>query len=206
MMETVKFLQRPLRYLIILGLLIIVLLPQQRAYACDCVPEPPAAAFQKATAVFSGKITEVISESNKVVFNREYPFIHRYLSIAAMTKIKFETIEIWKGLPYQNIIINTPVAFDCNLAGLSIGAEILVYAYGEQERLLSTICTRTRPLANASEDLAILGTGDVPTIAGANESSSFGWVVGSCTAILFVIIASFLLLKRRRHRSNPPIT
>ena len=203
MMETVKFLQRPLRYLIILGLLLSFLLPQQRAYACSCVPPgPPEMALQEATAVFSGKVTDR-QIGQRLHFAFRYPFIHLY---QAGAKFTFAVSEIWKGAPYETIIINTGTGGgDCGL-GLRTGEEYLIYAYGEQNALGSNICTRTRPLANASEDIAILGTGDPPTIAGANESSSFGWLIGSCTAVLFVIIASFLLLKRRRHRSNPPIT
>ena len=198
------------RLIIILSLLLPFLLLNQRAYACSCVPPgPPEMALQEATAVFSGKVTDmrIGIPDMRLEFVPAWPFIHRTSAFATGAKITFAVMEIWKGELYQTIVINTsPSGASCGLEGVSVGAEWLVYAYGEQQFLSSHLCTRTRPLANASEDLAILGTGDVPTIAGANESSSFGWVVGSCTAVLFVIIASFLLLKRRRHRSNPPIT
>ena len=86
------------------------------------------------------------------------------------TKITLETIDVWKGEPYETMIVNTGRGGgDCGITAMGTGSEWLVYAYGEQEFLRSNICERTRPLAGASEDLTVLGVGNAPILSGANE-------------------------------------
>ena len=200
MLRTVRLGQRPLRYLIILSLSLPFLLPSQRAYACLCgQPASPEVALEKATAVFSGKVTKSDSDigleeiASLISSNTFSP-----------ARITFEINNIWKGEPYQTAIINTGMGGgDCGLDRLTVGSEWLVYAYGEQDFLHSNIYMRTRPLADASEDLAILGTGNVPTIAGMNEpepTAVLGWVLGSCTAVMGFLstIIGYRVFKRRR--------
>ena len=170
-----------------------------KVYACQCpLPEPPEEALKKATAVFSGKVTDRIIGQH-LEFTFSYPFIHRMYEFEA--KFAFTVSEIWKGDPYETMIVNTiSSGAMCGLE-LGVGEEAIVYAYGETDYLSSDFCTRTRPLADASEDLAILGKGTPPTIAGANEPdppNMLGWTVGSCTAVFLLAVTVLLLLKRRR--------
>jgi hypothetical protein len=192
------------RWLIVFSLFWLLPISTEQAYACSCAPpDPPDVSLGRATAVFSGKVTDIATPSSfpRVAFNSYYPFVHLYSDIGT-TKITFTVTEVWRGEPYEMIIINTSSSgASCGLEGVSVGAEWMVYAYGEQELLSSGLCTRTRPLANASEDLTILGTGNAPTLPGANEpepASLLGWAVGSCTAVLALTTATFLLVKRRR--------
>jgi hypothetical protein len=87
---------------------------------------------------------------------------------------------------------------------MRVGSEWLVYANGDQDFLRTGICTLTKPLADASNDLAVLGAGDVPTLAGANEPlppSNSGWLLGLCTAVVALLLGAFLIF-RRRHQPD----
>ena len=200
-----KYAPQVIHVLVILGLLGSLFVEIERVYACSCAqPDRPEVSLEGATAVFSGKVTAVARRlsGQRLGFSPDYPFIYRYHDFDSGTKITFETTEIWKGEPYQNIIINTGMGDgDCGLmGGLTAGSEWLVYAYGEQEFLRSNICTRTRPLADAVGDLSVLGAGDTPTISGVNEARPtvvLGWVVGSCMTVIALLAATFLLIKRR---------
>ena len=71
------FYYQVVRWVLICGLLLPFLLPNQRVYACQCpLPELPQVALQKATAVFSGKVTDVMI-SQHLGFSSRYPLIHR---------------------------------------------------------------------------------------------------------------------------------
>jgi hypothetical protein len=112
-----------------------------------------------------------------------------------------QTINVWKGDPYETIVVNTGRGGgDCDITDMRVGSEWLVYANGDQDFLRTGICTLTKPLADASNDLAVLGAGDVPTLAGANESlphSNSGWLLGLCTAVVAFLVAAFLIFRRR---------
>jgi hypothetical protein len=119
-------LQRPLRYLIILCLLLPFFISTEQAYACSCAPpDPPDVSLGRATAVFSGKVTDIATPSSfpRVAFNSYYPFVHLYSDIGT-TKITFTVTEVWRGEPYEMIIINTSSSgASCGLEGVSVGAE-----------------------------------------------------------------------------------
>jgi len=201
-----KYAPQVIHVLVILGLLGSLFVEIERVYACSCAqPDRPEVSLERATAVFSGRVTAVARglPGQRLGFRSDYPFIYRYHDFDSGTKITFETAVIWKGEPYQNIIINTGMGGgDCGLmGGLTAGSEWLVYAYGEQEFLRSNICTRTRPLADVVGDLSVLGAGDTPTIPGVNEPEPtvvLGWAVGSCMIGIALLVATFILIKRRR--------
>jgi hypothetical protein len=52
---------------------------------------------------------------------------------------------------------------DCGYR-FEVGARYLVFAYGDDAKLETNICQRTKELAQAAEDLKLLGKGKSPTI------------------------------------------
>ena len=184
--------ERPLRYFLILALLMPFLWPNQRVYACMCVgPDSPEKELRRATAVFSGKVVGTSGGLLPYIFNAsEEPF--------GPSKITIETAEIWKGAPYQYLVVNTD--FVCSL-NLALGKDYLIYAYGQQDHLSGGLCSRAPLLADASKDLAALGIGSAPALPGSNEPipvSNLSWILVLCTPILLLAATTFLLIKRRR--------
>ncbi|MGM0883256.1 MAG: hypothetical protein ACQEXQ_19735 [Bacillota bacterium] len=124
-------------------------------YACSCAqPLTVEAEFSRSEAVFAGRVLEV----------QEY----RNLNGSVTKSTLFEISQIWKGGSESQIIIHTGGGGgDCGYH-FEEGKEYLVYAhpstmYGDKELLVTIICDRTNVLAQAQEDLAILGEGKVPT-------------------------------------------
>lgn len=127
------------------------------ASACSCVyPDPPQESLKKSTAVFAGKVTNM-DIPNGIVISSADPVI-----------VNFDVSEIWKGPDYRTLIVTT--ARDGASCGYSFeqNEEYIVYAYGEEDELITNICTRTNLFANAQEDLKELGKGNLPTNSGSN--------------------------------------
>jgi len=84
--------------------------------------------------------------------------------------IKFSVARWWKGSGEGEVFLHTGVArFPggyTRIAGedfkFKVGEEYLVYAFGENESLVTDQCARTTKLENADEDLEVLGEGRLP--------------------------------------------
>ncbi|WP_454191222.1 hypothetical protein [Paenibacillus sp. Marseille-Q7038] len=162
------------------------------AYACSCVePISVQDELSRSETVFSGRVIEVKEDR-----------ANGYLSNAVL----FETSEIWKGGSESQIIIRTGGGGgDCGYQ-FNKGEDYLVYAnpssmYGDKEQLVTIICDRTSVLAQAEEDLAILGEGKAPTkqvdlTRELNRLSSGTWI----TMLGIVIIGMIFFLVWRRVR------
>lgn len=119
------------------------------ALACSCMmPPPPPKALEQAAAVFSGKVTKIEGDVTK----------QRTITIAVD--------QAWKGVETETVTLTTgPGGGMCGF-GFQDGESYLVYAYRSGEKkdgpLSTSICTRTKTLANAKEDLDALGEGKEP--------------------------------------------
>jgi hypothetical protein len=109
------------------------------ARACSCAPLPePKGAAEGADAVFIATVTSIDVHQ----INREV-----HLKVASA----------WKGAKCGELVLTTGLNdADCGFA-FQEGKSYLVYAYGEPGKLATGLCTRTRPLSKADEDLAALG-------------------------------------------------
>lgn len=140
------------RYLLSFGLLFILFLwwKPLDASACSCVmAPPPEEALDKADAVFSGEVVEII-ENGKLIRGKG-------------KTIHFKVDEVWKGIDESEAVITTGLHDgDCGVP-FEKGKKYLVYASMSDmyvaNTLSTTICHRTTELAYATEDLNVLGEG-----------------------------------------------
>lgn len=127
------------------------------ATACSCLPaSPPREALTEAAAVFSGKVQKVELVDDKSAgggfrFNR----------------VTLAVSQSWKGTNAAVLVITT--AADSAACGFpfAAGKEYLVYAHESSrspklKELGTGLCSRTRELAQAAEDLKALGVGTKP--------------------------------------------
>lgn len=119
------------------------------ASACSCAPPPPPReALKGSTAVFSGKVVEVKRHD-------EFRFA-----------VVFAAEESWKGIDAREVVVYTPDNGAACGVNFEKGRRYLVYAnevpQGEPaKKVLSThLCTRTKKLDDAKEDLKDLGEGN----------------------------------------------
>lgn len=150
--DDLKYL-KGLLVLLLLFLIFISLFPRQ-ASACDCArPESVNDELNRKTAVFSGKVIDLVDE-NKFSYSQ---------SSADPINVLFEVKESWKGIHTSQVIVSTARSGASCGYEFELNKEYLVYAYGDKEQLETGFCERTELLSAAGEDLDILGKGKVPT-------------------------------------------
>lgn len=133
----------------LLVLLVSLAVHVPRASACSCImPEPPLAAKDNSAAVFSGRVTGIKPPVNMT-------------SSLDESRITFDVLMSWKGIDRNPVqIFSSTSSASCGYE-FEEGKEYLVYAYDNEGRLSTGLCTRTALLADAAEDLAALGAGTI---------------------------------------------
>ena len=147
------------RFLLTLCLVFFLMLLHKPmpAAACSCVAMPsPAEGFSNAHAVFRGEVTNI--KDNRGLLGG--------YGRTGKT-VLFAVKETWKGTNGKEVAITTGGGGgDCGVAFV-VGQEYLVYAnvsdMYEKQSLSTTICSPTKALGDATEDLAVFGQGQVPT-------------------------------------------
>lgn len=119
-----------------------------RAHACSCAPpRPPLESAAAASVVFEGRTFGVTREGGQ-------------------NRFTFEVLRVLKGeVPSSVHIWSASHSASCGRA-FEAGLPYLVYAHvlpGGQ--LGDGLCSRTRPVSNAAEDLELLGAGHPPLSA-----------------------------------------
>lgn len=185
--------------IVIAGIMLLALLTAVQpacVYACSCLPPgPPDQALAESGAVFSGTVTAVA----------------RPVNVGGNTPVRvtFRVARVWKGPEEVTLILNTPdSSASCGVEFVENG-EYLVYAQNVEGTFQATLCSRTTQLANAGEDLAVLGEGKVPTApAGGVETPSnlpaagetqATYIVPAALGVTFVVlVAGAVVIVRRR--------
>ncbi len=114
------------------------------ASACSCMITPIREAFEESTAVFSGKVVDVNIPSGI------------FISSGDLAKVTFEVSKIWKGSDYKTLVLTTARGGASCGYSFRKGEEYLVYAHGAENELQVSLCSRTKPLSEAGEDLTNL--------------------------------------------------
>ncbi len=134
--------------------LMVWILTPGAARACECaMPNAPCKVFANSPAVFAGRVAKIVTSPNG---NRT---------------VSFEVSQAFRGVTGDAVELTTGSGVgDCGY-DFKEGANYLVYAYdgapplGEVGKLYTSICSRTRPLAEAKDDLDYLSKKDDPARA-----------------------------------------
>jgi hypothetical protein len=142
----------------------------QTCFACSCLaPPPPAEAAADAAAVFQGEVIKVEQV--------------RGSTGAAHRRVTLRVSTVWKGNVTAETLAYT--ANDSAACGIDFqqGTEYVIYASvanGTEfsgtpaNSLVTGLCDRTRPVAEAADDLAALGPGQPPMPAMPNTGTGTG--------------------------------
>ena len=122
------------------------------AYACSCVQSPPPSeALAQSAVVFAGKVASLKT--------LERPD-GTWSSLDPVT-VEFEVEKVWKGHDYQAMYLTTARSgASCGFPFVE-GEEYLVYS---SNAVTVSLCSRTRSMSEADEDLASLGEGRSPRV------------------------------------------
>jgi Carboxypeptidase regulatory-like domain len=147
-----------------IGSLVLTLLSfSDTAFACTCVKAPtPCQAYEQAGAVFIGIPKEVSRNESKDNTGN---------SGRASRIFRFSVDQAFRGVNNSQVsVITGQGAGDCGY-DFKIGEQYLVYAFQDSQKMLSTsICSRTKLVRNADEDLEY--------IRGLSKASPGGWIFG----------------------------
>ena len=120
------------------------------ALACKCMPQSPADSLAQAVAVFEAKVVELRDPGPEKT------------GPAAQRAVKLAVVRAWKGVESEAVDVLTPSeGAACGYTFVQ-GASYLVYASADSDGLHVLSCSRTRPISEAGEDLALLGMGATP--------------------------------------------
>ncbi|MBA3533204.1 MAG: hypothetical protein H0T73_14890 [Ardenticatenales bacterium] len=166
------------------------LVTAQPSYACSCMMSPaPAQAMTESEAVFQGRATQVPPSGDM-------------MGSVDPLMVTFEVSQVWKGPVEPVMTIRTAASSASCGYTFEEGQEYVVYGRAVDGWLEASLCSRTAPLANAAEDIAALGEGQIPVAAPvevvSEESGSSSlprWGLGA--VILVGAIVAGVLLQRR---------
>src|SRR5215217_7008112 len=137
--------------ILLLGLLTTVLLTSGNVNACTCGGTGgPCESYGSAAAVFVGTVVSARANERVRTDRNEVDWVPK--------AVKFSIEQSYLGVAGTELEVFTGRGgSDCGY-GFKIGQRYLVYAYRYENKLTTSICTRTKPFSSASEDLAFLGT------------------------------------------------
>ncbi|MDC0670942.1 hypothetical protein [Nannocystis radixulma] len=127
------------------------------AQACTCLPPPaPLVARDQAEAVFEARVDAVQNSDTN-----------------GMVRYGLTVLRVFKGdLPAATSIITRNSSAACGRSFV-LGKRYLIYAHRTPEGDLGdTMCSRTRQIGTADEDLAALGAGTPPPAPASPETES----------------------------------
>jgi len=167
---------------LLLVLMVWAPLPPSAA-ACDCgYTGAPCNAFATTPTVFVGEATKIASIDLRTDSGGDYK--DRLVS--------FDVERSYRGLTTKTAEVLSGWNSDCGYR-FQEGVRYIVYAYPHRPigKLTTSICTRTRPLSEASEDLEYLDKKDDPShgagIEGMIELDTRGQPVGPLEGIPVVV-------------------
>ena len=160
---------------IVLGLTLLAVTPISRdgiaCELCSCLPKPsPAVARDASAAVFSGRVVALLDrrvaphDSTPEGSPRRDGESAYVAKTTRQLRVTIEVLEVWKGdIPARTEVYT---ANECCVCGFpfELGKDYLIYA-GRASRgaLAVSLCSRTRELSKADEDIAGLGPGVAPS-------------------------------------------
>ncbi len=131
--------------------IMLLLVSAQTSNACSCISSgPPCQAYGAVSAVFSGRVTEITSIKNT---DDEFSALSHKL-------VRFAVLQAYRGIAGTSAeTITGNGGGDCGYP-FRVGESYLVYAYKNagDNKLYASICSRTRPLSEAGEDLEYINS------------------------------------------------
>lgn len=120
------------------------------AAACSCVQVSPELALREHAAVFEGRVRSVEP-------------------VPSGLRVTLEVVQQWKGVETEEAVVFTA----SNSAACGVAFEVetswLVYADRHADGWQSGLCSRTRRIEDAEDDLTALGAGVVPVEIGPDD-------------------------------------
>jgi len=141
---------RRMTVFVLIAALMWVAAPPERSFACSCVGFTTLEAKDHADEVFRGTVTEV-----------KKPWLSN--NSGDQAKITLQVDEVWKGEAEQVILVYSSL-FDASCGvEFEVGKTFLVFAKYSDGWLKTSMCSGTKEVSYAGQELKDLGPGLVET-------------------------------------------
>ncbi len=173
------------------------------ASACSCMmPGTPADEMANSDAVFQGRVVKI-----------EMPVPNDGTGSATVT---LDVSKVWKGQKSKTITVSTATnsaacGFICEspdcTAGFKEGGEYIVYAgdYNGDGALSTSICTRTKLLSEAQEDLEGLGEGTVMNARPLQGGEAYDMSYIILVVVIALVVVACIVYATKGAKSNKNI-
>ena len=123
---------------------LIFVMTTEPAQACTCAaPAGPADGLKRSTVVFSGRVVEI-----------SRPVLDRIgLTRTGGHRVKFLVLKQWKGAPSKSIELTTRLTGEACGFPFEEKKEYLVYVVAEPKEIQTGICTGTKNIAEAAQEM-----------------------------------------------------
>ncbi|RKN66084.1 hypothetical protein [Paenibacillus ginsengarvi] len=179
--------------IVLLSAGIVFSLAPAPASACSCAgPAPVQEELNRKTAVFSGKVTGVAGPNRGFIRSSADP-----------VRITFEVGKVWKGeLLAQTDVYTASSSASCGYDSFAVGKEYIVYASTDKDQLVTGLCSRTKLLTAAGEDLQALGNGYGPLPGKSGPTRNVPLTADIAAVVVLLAAAVSFLVTRKRRRSS----
>ena len=144
---------------LLVGLTVMALASVRDVSACVCASgSPPCQNAFQVDAVFAGTVRSVVPLPEDGP-----PLRPGEMRIPQTVRVEFDTVVPFRGLQGSNVTVLTAGSGPACGYGFKPGERYLVYANRKGTELVTGICSRTRPLADAAEDLQFFQTFSAPS-------------------------------------------
>ena len=144
-------------------------------------PPPPREAADQSAAVFAGEVASADTAATS--------------DGVRLVRVTFRVLGAFKGVDKEAVVYTSDNSAACGFP-FEVGEQYLVYAGEADGRLHTGLCTRTKSLAQADEDLEALdlriGEGRKPSCGGSTNA-------GMLQAALFTLMGLALAGRRAPH-------
>ena len=125
-------------------LIAICAIAVEPAQACTCsAPANTAEALKRSAAVFRGKVIEI-----------SRPWLDRIgLTQTGSYQVEFVILKQWKGTPATRTVVTTRLTGEACGFPFEIGKEYLLYVVTEPKDIQTGICTGTKKIAEAEQEI-----------------------------------------------------
>jgi len=144
----------------------------------------PAEAYQRATAVFAGRVTDVKQLETRLKSGTTVPYLE--------AKLRVE--KSWKLIDREEIVVSTRAVDEGTCGNFKAGESYLVYADRLNDTFYVVSSSRTNPVAKAGEDLEFLGAARIPLRSGEFRERSV-MTYGIIISLSVVLLAGWYLYR-----------
>ncbi|MBK8170658.1 MAG: hypothetical protein IPK60_10010 [Sandaracinaceae bacterium] len=138
------------RIVALLSLVSLFVATPNVANACSCMEQSREAAFAAASDVFEGRVRSITREG-PANGGPESAFV-----------VEFDVVQTWKGAAHERVTVRTATQSAACGYGFREHTSYLVYARTVQDRMYAGLCSRTRLMSEAAEDIRAMGAGVTP--------------------------------------------